>query len=612
MRHPLLFLTLSFFLAATSAATTLPVSGPPLEPLREGAFVRVRGSEFVIGDRPFRFVGANIDPMHGPQNRARYKEILDALVIDGLTVARIWALGEDVATAGPWLRQHALFRAGPDGFLEAAYLQLDRVLAQARRVGLRVIITLSNHWTDYGGAPMYLRWAGKSHHGLGFEDFYSDDKTREYFRQGLLRLLERRNTVTGIPYVEDPTIFAWELMNESMILSSRGEEARLRWIREMAQFIRSHDKNHMISAGLLGYSYKREREQWIRVHKLPEIDYADSHLYMQNSEGGVSLQRMYDYLDDRAQLARFVIKKPLVIGEFGFRTDGAKNYLGRPRTEWFDFLLRRNFRNGGAGALIWIYQPYSGKPRDYGVYIDRADTEDVRAVLRRNAGHLLPSVSAQERLIAFGPPNPRLFPARGSETLYQTTMTLTGRQEPHAAWGRPRPESHLLSISPADFMRARFERVGYWAGPGAVAHAYGGDTGSFVYRFTPPLLYYAPTFIEIEARMSSEWPGAVSPPDGGSQVELLIDDVVVARFAVPPDDGVGERRMVRLHDPRLRARLGSGTGSHTLAFRVSDGPMAHGLCIYGDYNGTEPPPAGEFSPILIRYVIGPEKPASSP
>jgi mannan endo-1,4-beta-mannosidase len=596
-------------LSAVSSATTLPTSTPPVEPLRDWTFVKVRGSEFVIGDRPFRFVGANIDPLHGPQNRARYREILDALVIDGLTVGRIWALGEDVATAGPWLRQHALFRAGPDDFLEEAYLQLDRVLAAARKVGLRLIITLSNHWTDYGGAPMYLKWAGKSHEGMGFEDFYSDEKTREYFRQSLVHLLSRRNTITGVSYSEDPTIFAWELMNESSILSTRGEEARMHWIREMAHVIRTYDKNHMIAVGLLGYSQRREREQWIRVHKMPEVDYCDSHLYMQNSEGGVSLQRMYDFLDDRAQLARFVIKKPLVIGEFGFRTDQAHSYLGRPRSEWFDFLLRRHFRDGGAGALVWIYQPYSGKPRDYGVYIDRPETEDVRAVLRHDAARLLPSTSAAEKLIAFGPPNPRLFAGR-SEPLYQTTMTLFGRQEAHTSWRRPRPEAHVLPISPGAFMRAKFERVGYWDG-GPVAHAYGGDTGAFVYRFAPPAtLYYAPTVIEIEARMSSEWPGAVAPPDGGSQVELLIDDQLVARFAVPPDDGVGERRMVQINDPRLLSLL--ATGSHTLSFRVPDGAQAHGLCIYGDYHGSEPPPAGEFSPILVRYVIGPEKAASNP
>jgi hypothetical protein len=201
----------------------------------------------------------------------------------------------------------------------------------------------------------------------------------------------------------------------------------------------------------------------------------------------------------------------------------------------------------------------------------------------------------------FGPPNPRLSAARGAEPLYQTMVTLTGRPEPHAAWRRPRAEEHLLPLLPSEFARARFERAGYWGG-GPVSHAYGGDAGEFTYRFTPPAIYYAPSIIEVEARFSSEWPGAVAPPDGGSQVELIVDGALVARFAVPPDDGVGERRTVRIHDPRLLARLSRGV--HTLSFRVPASATAHGLCIYGDYHGAEPPPAGEFSPILIRYVFG--------
>ncbi len=591
---------LTIFIASLTAAVPAPAPAP--EPLRDGAFVTVHGSEFFIGNRPFRFVGANVDPLHGDVNRLRYREILDAMVLDGLTVGRIWALGEDVSDANPWSKKHVLFRAGPDGFVEEAYIQLDRVLAAARRLGLRLIVTLSNHWQDYGGAPMYLRWAGKNADGLNLEEFYSDERTRDYFRKGLLRLLTRRNTVNGVPYVDDPTIFAWELMNESIVFSSRGKAARLDWIREMARFIHVHDKNHMVAAGLLGYSQHKERDEWIRVHKLPDVDYCDSHIYMQNGEGGVSLQRMYDFLDDRAQLARFVIKKPLVIGEFGFRTDGPRNYLGHPRNEWFERFLRRHFRNGGAGALVWIYQPYLGKPRDFGVYIDRSDTEDVRAVLRRTAVHVLSSIRPPVLLEAFGPPNPRIGPGRSSEPMYQTMITLNGSSVPHAGWLRTRPEEHLLPVPPGEFARAHFERAGYWNG-GVVAHAYGGDIGEFAYRFVPPLLYYAPTFVEVEARFSSEWPGAMGPLDGGSEVELLIDGSVVARFAVPTDDGVGERRRIRLHDPELLARLMKGT--HELVFRVPNGASANGLCIYGAYRGAEPAPAGEFSSILIRYLIGP-------
>ena len=580
------------------AAVLLPLAGRA-DPIPDGEFVRTRGTEFVIGDKPFRFVGANIDPLHGDINRPRAAEIVRALPKDGLTVARVWVLGEGLPDATDWSRRFELFRAGPTDFIEGSFVLLDQVLTEARKAGLRVILTLSNNWKDYGGAPMYLRWAGLSSEGLGLEEFYRNEKTRGFFRAHLLRILDRKNSITGIRYVDDPTIFAWELMNESTVLTSDGQKARMAWITEMTRLIKARDPNHMVSAGLLGYSIKSERNEWIRTQLLPEVDYCDSHLYMQNSEGGVSVKRMQQFLDDRAQLAQYVIRKPLIIGEFGFRTDGERNYLGLPRGRWFYELLDRVFRNRGAGALAWIYQPYHGKPRDFGIYIDRPDTDDVRDILRSYAERLRKGVTM--------PPNPRLSAARKDGLLYDPLITLYGPRPLHTAWRMLPGQGMELAIPVGEYRRARFERTGVWNGK-PVAHAYGADSGSYVYRFAAPGGTTAPggprpkppLKVEIEARLSSEWPGAFSPADGGSMISVSIDGQRVAERPVVTDNGLGQRERFTITDPRLLAQL--ATGQHTLTFAVSDGPKAHGLCIYGDWMDDEPAPAGEFTPLLIRFL----------
>jgi mannan endo-1,4-beta-mannosidase len=575
-------------------AAALPAPGAAA-PIPEGAFVRVRGTEFVVGDQPFRFVGANIDPMHGDINRPRAAEIIKALPTDGLTVARVWVLGEGLPDATDWSRRFELFRAGPTDFIESSFALLDTVLAEAKKAGVRVILTLSNNWKDYGGAPMYLHWAGLSSEGLGLEEFYRNEKTRAFFRAHLLQVLARKNSLTGVRYVDDPTIFSWELMNESTVLTAEGQKARMAWIAEMAQLIKARDPNHLIAAGLLGYSMRAERAEWIRVHQLPEVDYCDSHLYMQNSEGGISLSRMQQFLDDRAQLAQFVIGKPLVIGEFGFRTDGAPTYLGLPRARWFRELLERLFRDHGSGALVWIYQPYHGKPRDFGIYIDRPDTDDIRATLRRFAERLRQGYSA--------PPNPRLSAAAKDALLYDPLITLYGPRPLHTAWRR-RPANALeLSIPVGEYRRARFERTGVWGGQ-PVAHAYGADAGEYTYRFAAPAAHPAPlAAVEIEARLSSEWPGAVAPVDGGSLIALLLDGRRVAERQVIPDNGLGRRERFTITDSRLLSRLTAGV--HTLTFAVPEGPQAHGLCIYGEWRDAEPAPAGEFGNLLIRFLRQP-------
>ena len=89
---------------------------------------------------------------------------------------------------------------------------------------MRLVITLANNWSDYGGVPRYLRWAGvREEAAYGAADrFYSDPKLRAWYRAHLERLLKRRNQVTGVPYRDDPTILAWELMNESTVSTAAG------------------------------------------------------------------------------------------------------------------------------------------------------------------------------------------------------------------------------------------------------------------------------------------------------------------------------------------------------------------------------------------------------
>ena len=168
------------------------------------------------GDRPFFFVGANLNVMHGPTARGKAPETIAAAAADGLRVGRIWALGEGLDRAPSWSRRHFLFRAGPDRWSEAALLQLDRVIAEAGKRGLRLIVTLSNRWKDYGGIPMYLRWAGHVDvESYGYSDrFFTDEKCKRWFADHVRRIVGRTNSLTGMRYRDDPTIMAWELQNE--------------------------------------------------------------------------------------------------------------------------------------------------------------------------------------------------------------------------------------------------------------------------------------------------------------------------------------------------------------------------------------------------------------
>src|SRR5262249_55199035 len=148
------------------------------------------------------------------------------------------------------------------------------------------------------------------------------------------------NSFDGTPYVDEPAILAWELMNESHIEAEPARAARRDWIAWAAALIKARDHRHLVGPGLDKYELPDERDDWIAVHRLPGVDYCDAHVYPQQSlrlRSPADLERL---VDDQAQLARYVIKKPLVIGEFGVPVASAR-WRGAKVASWYERLFAR-------------------------------------------------------------------------------------------------------------------------------------------------------------------------------------------------------------------------------------------------------------------------------
>ena len=445
---------------------------------RPGGFVEARGSKFVINGRPFRFVGANVAIMYRDEDRARMPETLKRASELGIRVVRVWAFGEGgpndigpLADFADWPRTHP-FRWAPGQWNEEAFVHLDNVIAEAQRNNLLVQLCLSNWWRDTGGVTQYLRWAGindaaddKFRFGINPERamlFYTNDTTRQLFREHIAKLVTRRNTVTGELYRDDPTIFGWELMNEAQAVTGRWNERR-KWIAEMSAYIKSLDSNHVVGPGVWGYRTAAERREWLADHSLATIDYADVHNYPRDDTDSFvdSPQAMHQFLENRAAAA-FSIKKPLVLGEFGMGVDGSNGFS---QTEWFRAFLEGNVRAGSAGAMFWILTP--DPKRGYGVTYATQRDEGVFQEIRRAAKMF-------DSLQDASPPDRLTDPGRH----------LVPRQ---FAWARnitedaTRPEmivnedkSILYRFKPRSALAARFEKLGdgvgyFWGfGVGAV------------------------------------------------------------------------------------------------------------------------------------------------
>src|ERR1700730_434465 len=105
-------------------------------PAARPGFVQTQGDHFVIDGRPFRFVGANVAVIYGDEERALMPETMRQAAQAGVSVVRIWALGESGKDDGPttgiarngWLQVNP-FRRGPEEWNEAAFVSLDRAIA---------------------------------------------------------------------------------------------------------------------------------------------------------------------------------------------------------------------------------------------------------------------------------------------------------------------------------------------------------------------------------------------------------------------------------------------------------------------------------------------------
>ena len=433
-------------------------------------FVLQRSGRFMVGQKPFRFVGANVAVMYRDQDRERMPETMRQAAQAGIKVVRVWAFGE----GGPndvkpmkdfedWPRDH-YFRLAPGQWNEDAFVHLDQVIAEAAKNNIYVQLCLTNWWRDTGGVTQYLRWAGINDaaddsykFGINNEKailFYSNPETRRLYREHLEKLATRRNTITGVLYRDDPSIFGWELMNEAQVITGRWAERRA-WFAEMSAYLKSLDPNHLIAPGAWGYRTSSERREWLADHAIPTIDYCDVHNYPRDDHDSFidSPQALKEFIENRAAAA-FSIRKPLVVGEFGM---GVEGHNGASQAEWYRALFEGSARAGAGGTMFWIFTPDPRRgygvtyatPRDTGLLSEIARASQMFASLQ--SAEVPARVQESERHLI-----PRQFAWARAEDDPATLPQMSVRED----------KSILYQFKPQMARVERFEKIG--GGPGYI------------------------------------------------------------------------------------------------------------------------------------------------
>lgn len=337
-------------------------------------------ASFVLDGQPFCFAGTN-NYYLTYKSRRMTDDVLESMKRLGLRVVRIWGnidRGSLDGTVGNidgagdkdgvyfqyWnaVDKRPAYNDGPSG-LE----HLDYVLTQARALDLKVIIVLTNNWKDFGGMDQYVLWFGLKQH----DDFFTDSKARDAFKGWTAHLVNRRNSITGVPYRDDPTIFGWELANEPRCWNGGDFDDRSKctdtrpittWADEMSTYVKAIDQRHLVAVGDEGFfkggtDWGYDGADGIdhrALLDLPHIDFGTYHLYPDT--WGQSLEWSERWIERHIAAARKA-GKPALLEEYGIvasRSD-AGIVVDPQRREaayarWHDIIVHR----GGNGALFWM------------------------------------------------------------------------------------------------------------------------------------------------------------------------------------------------------------------------------------------------------------------
>ncbi|CAI9761913.1 unnamed protein product [Fraxinus pennsylvanica] len=340
------------------------------------SLVQKKGNQFIVNGQPFYFNGFNTYWLMvfaaDQSTRGKVTEVFQQASAVGLSVCRTWAFND-----GQW---RALQKT-PSVYDEEVFKALDFVISEAKKYKIRLILSLVNNWEAYGGKSQYVKW-GKSA-GLNLtsdDDFFSHPTLRSYYKAHVKTVLNRVNTVTHISYKEDPTIFAWELMNEPRCESDPSGNKLQQWIEEMALYVKSVDPKHLVEIGLEGFygpstpnrfqfnpnTYAQQvGTDFIRNHKVLGVDFASVHIYpdswISQTISDVHIEFTKSWIQSHIDDAENFLGMPVVFGEFGVSAkDPGYNstYRDTLLNNVYKILLDSTRKGGsGGGCLLWQLFP---------------------------------------------------------------------------------------------------------------------------------------------------------------------------------------------------------------------------------------------------------------
>lgn len=424
------------------------VAAPP----QDNDFIVVRGTGFELSCRPWYPAGFNAHHLvsnvlvfaheHRTPGNQKGRTLVRSALKEasgmGLNVMRVFAHTTD---------HNFILQTAPGQYNEKVFKALDFVLVEARRYGIRVILSVLDNWKYSGGIDEFVDWsatsprrtkerppdqdgdtathdyeqATKDYEVERHAVFWSDEGCKSLYKNHLKTLTQRRNTISGRLYKDDASIFAWDLVNEPRCETWRVAECVHTvpaWISEMAAYLKELDPNHLVTSGGEGF-WGADNPRAIDNPQMPAskwatetgqdftnntnvkgVDFGGIHVWPDNWEMKQSkflVKWVTDHMEDTEQH----IHKPLLLEEFGkivWERDFVKGMIEKKRNPVYEAMTKAtvdSVMSGGVlrGALFWRWdvQVYLGVgPGEYGVRPSHSTFD----IIRKFAGQMRQAVVA--------------------------------------------------------------------------------------------------------------------------------------------------------------------------------------------------------------------------
>lgn len=417
-------LPVSVFLISTDAEAGVP-----------NGFAYTQGTRFMLDGSPFYYAGTNCYYL-----TFKSQETVDSVFKDaeamGLKVIRVWGnLDVGVKTGTTDSEGKPVFTNNNDGPGEkdGIYFQyfdkdlgkpvinegkdglqkLDYALYQAEKHGIKLLITFTNYWDAFGGMGQYVKWAQElGISGLKKDDFYTNETLKGWYKDYVNGLLNHTNPYTGRKLKDEPSVFAWELANEPRCNTDAQckDNILYNWAKEMSEYVKSVDPNHMVALGDEGFYnkpygyyneyttsnyafYGAEGVDFEKLMTIDTLDFGTPHLYLDQwgmkhtGTGQDDLLWFKIHGETCAELG-----KPVILEEFGLtnRTIRDSEY-----EQWFEVLEGNVYETVEyAGTNYWMIASYidGALYPDYDQYTvygpEGTDTESTRQLIIKHAANM--------------------------------------------------------------------------------------------------------------------------------------------------------------------------------------------------------------------------------